>query len=341
MEQHMQTMPAHLQRQMGDGIHMSSKTRQAITNHMEKSMPSHLKQYAGAYMEQQIMNPGRAVTPAASSSRDPAPMPDRRRLDHSNVSAAQYEAKFHSELFSPDSQSPPPVQEQTPAPGQSVQPRPEQQPPEIPPTGPVGPDYGFIMEPPQSTKRNFSLPSLGGSSSRLVRIGVVLGGLLVLIIIFAIVKSLFSGGGNTQALTAVAQEQQAMIHILTNGAGQDSQQQAVLSASDQNFAATAKASLTSAQQQLIDYMSINHKKVSDKALAQKVDPMIDQQLTAAAGNSTYDSTFKQVMQTKLTNYEKALRVAYQQTSGPKGRKLLSEDFQGAQLLLAELNLPSN
>jgi len=216
-----------------------------------------------------------------------------------------------------------------------------QQPAGNAPTGPGGPDYGFIMEPPKTPRQPLKLPGLGGGSSSMpVRIAVVLGGLLVLIIIFAIAKSLFSGGGNTQTLTTVAQQQQSMIHILTNGAGSDGQQQAALSTGDQNFAATAKLTLTSSQQQLIQYMANNGKKVKIKTLALKISPTIDQQLTAAANNSTYDSTFKQVMQSQLSDYQKALRAAYQQTPGPKGRALLNDEFQGAQLLLTQLNAPA-
>ncbi len=197
------------------------------------------------------------------------------------------------------------------------------------------------MEPPKPPRRKLALPGFSGNSSVILRAGIALGGLLVLIIIISVARSLFSGGGNTQALTTVAQEQQAMIHILTNGAGTDNQQQATLSDSNKKFASTAKLSLTSAQQQLITYMDTNGKKVSTKALDLKIDPAIDKQLTTAATNSTYDSTFKQVMQTELTNYEKALQAAYQQTSGPKGRKLLTEEYNGAQLLLIQLKAPAS
>ena len=220
-----------------------------------------------------------------------------------------------------------------------VQPEQSQQPTDVPPgtPGPGTPDYGFIMEPPQPQKPKFTLPGFSGSNSPILKIGIVLGGLLLLIIVISIGKNILAGPGNTPALTAVAQQQQEMIHILANGPGEKNQQQAPLSASNQIFSATAKASLTSAQQQLITYMTLNKKKINAKDLEQLANPAIDQQLTTAASDSTYDSTFKQVMQTQLTKYEKALQAAYQQTSGHKGRKLLTEEFQGAQLLLTQLN----
>lgn len=202
---------------------------------------------------------------------------------------------------------------------------------------PSTPDYGFIMEPPKPPRKSLGMSGLGGSNSMPFRIAMVLGGLLVLIIIFAIAKSLFSGGSNTQALTSVAQQQQSMIHILTNSSGN----QQALSANDLNFAATANVTLTSAQHDVIHYMAINGKKVKTMTLNLKISPTIDQQLTTAASDNTYDSTFKQVMQGQLNSYEQALNTAYKQTTGPKGRAMLKEQFQGAQLLLTQLNSPDS
>lgn len=174
-----------------------------------------------------------------------------------------------------------------------------------------------------------------------MKIGVVLGGLLLLIIVFSIGRSLLSGSGNTPALTSVAQEQQAMIHILANGAGPQNKQQATLSNNSQNFSATAQVSLASAQSQLIQYMANNHKKINAKTLSLKVSPATDQELATAASNSTYETTFKQVMQARLASYEKALQEAYKQANGPIGRKLLSDDFNGAELLRKQLAEPSS
>lgn len=322
------TMPAHLKRYMGEGAYVPSHAQRAINDHMQSTMPTHLKQYAGAYMEQQVLNPNAASPGTVTPTQPQAPAPDRMRLDHSNVAAAQYDAKLNTNLFAPDSQA---------APVPSQQPQPQTQPQ---PVDPNSPDYGFIVQPPKPPRRGLSLPGFSGGSSLVVRIIIALGGLLVLLIIFAVMKSLLSGGGNTQILVTVAQDQQEMIHILS-GTGQNGQQQAVLSASNQNFAATAQLSLTSAQTQLITYMKTNGKKASTKTLSLKVSPATDQQLTTAASNSTYDTTFKQIMQSKLTNYESALNAAYKQTKGPKGRKLLINEYKGAQLLLTQLNSPAS
>ena len=347
MDQHMRTLPPNLQRQMSNGTHMSRQAQKAISDHMQKTMPSHLKQYAGAYVEQSIMSPSMGSSMASPAGPQPhAPLPDRLRLDHSNVSASQYEAKFHADLFAPDQHQPTVVSPQTAtvmpsstAPVAATVSAPPTPPPADVPPAQQGPNYNFIMEPPKPERRSL-LPTNSGPA---IRIALILGGVLVVFVIFAVIKSLlFSSGGNKQALITVAQDQQAIIHIVTNATtGTQGQQPAVLSASNQSFAITTQLKINSAQTQLLTYLKANHVKASTKVLGLKVDAATDQQLSAAAANSTYDSTFQQVMQAKLNDYQSALDAAYKQTSGPNGRKLIKQEFQGAQLLLTQLNSPAS
>lgn len=195
-------------------------------------------------------------------------------------------------------------------------------------------EYEFIVNPNKPSRRNLNLMPTGASLP--VRVAVIGGGLFALLVIFLIIKGLLSGGGNTQALITVAQDQQQMIHLATNAG-----QQTGLSITNQNFAVTAQTTLTSAQTQLVTYLKTNGHKVGAKTLSLKVSTNLDQELTTAAGNSTYDSTFRETMQTQLNDYQQALRTAYQQTKGPKGRKLLSDQFKGAQLLKQQLNAPAS
>jgi hypothetical protein len=204
----------------------------------------------------------------------------------------------------------------------------------VPPPQPH--EYDFLVNSQKPPKRSLNL--LPSNSSMPIRIAVVVGGLLILIIVFSIIRSVLSGGGNTPALTTVAQDQQEIIH-LTQNATQG--QQISLSTTNQNFAVTADASLTSAQSQLLDYMKANGHKVKLKTLDLEISTTLDTQIKTAITNSTYDSTFKSIMQNQLSDYQQALRSAYQQTSGAKGRKLLSDQFNGAQLLIKQLNSPAS
>jgi len=196
--------------------------------------------------------------------------------------------------------------------------------------------YDFITNPAPEPKRGPNL--LPSNASAPMRVAIVVGGLLVLLILFLIIKGVLSGGGNTDALINVAQDQQEIIHVTTNATGNT---QTGLSTTNQNFAVTAQASLTSDQQQLITYLANNGHKVKDKTLSLKISADLDQQLQTAATNSTYDSTFKQTMQNLLSDYQQALRTAYQQTTGPKGRALLSDQFNASKLLLQQLNTPAS
>lgn len=195
-------------------------------------------------------------------------------------------------------------------------------------------EYEFITNPGQPPRRPINL--LPGGTSLPLRIAIVGGGIFALLIIFLIIKGLLSGGGNTEALTTVAQDQQQMIHLATNAT-----QQSGLSTTNENFATTAQVTLTSAQAQLVTYLKTNGQKVGLKTLNLKISSNLDTELTTAASNSTYDSTFRRTMQSQLSDYQQALRTAYQQTKGPKGRKLLSDQFKGAQLLQQQLNAPAS
>lgn len=207
------------------------------------------------------------------------------------------------------------------------------------PYGAAGPpppqphEYEFITNPGQPPKR--SLNPLPGGTSMPIRIAIVVGGLLVMLIIFLVLKGIFSGGGNTEALLGVGQDQQQLIHLATNATEQEG-----LSSANRAFAVTTEVTLTSAQQQLVTYLANNGKKVDAKTLGLKVSAPLDEQLKTAAASSTYNTTFKQTMETQLKSYQQALREAYNQTSGPKGRELLTEQFDGSSLLLRQLTEPS-
>jgi hypothetical protein len=211
-------------------------------------------------------------------------------------------------------------------------PQPSPQPQPTPPPGGQTPGYDFIMNPSKPPRRSI-LPTIGGSP--LIRVIIVLGVVLILFVLFAIIKSFFTHS-NVPALITVAQDQQEMIHIISKPV-QVNGQPASLSSNNKAFAITAQLSLASAQSDLVTYLQNNGKKVKPKTLNQTIDLSLDKQFVAAATNNTYDQLFQQTMQNKLNEYEQALKIAYGQTKGPKGRQLLNQEFNGAQLLLKQLN----
>jgi len=162
------------------------------------------------------------------------------------------------------------------------------------------------------------------------------GGLLVLLIIFVIIKGLLGGSNNFTAFVGVAQDQQELIHLVAG-----TSQQTNITAADQNFAATAQLSLTSSRSALISYLTNNRQKVSTKVIDLKVSSATDSQLADAVSAGTYDQTFQQIMKGQLTTYLSDLKQAYKQTSGKRGHALLNDDYNQAQLLVRQLNSASS
>jgi hypothetical protein len=212
---------------------------------------------------------------------------------------------------------------------------PQQTPPSLPPN-----NYDFIMQPAQAPKQSlFKLPG-GGNHSIIIRIGLIAGGLIVLIILFSIVKSILIKGPDLSGYVTVAQDQQELIHLFSGAATNTTSLQA-LSTNDQNLTATASASLSSNQSQIITYLSNNHQKIKTKVLNLKINSALDSQLTTAQTAGTYEQTFQTVVQAQLSNYLKDLMSTYQSSSGKKGRALLKSLYAQAVLLQGQANSTSD
>lgn len=194
--------------------------------------------------------------------------------------------------------------------------------------------YEFITSPQQPQRRQLvKLP--GGSFG--MRIGLILGGGVVLVIVLAIIASLFSSGGNTQYVAAVAADQTELARVATLA----TQASGVSQQTTSNFAQTCSLSMTSAQQQLLNFLSSHGTKLSSGKLALKANPATDQALTNAAAASDYDQTFLNIMQTELKGYGSDLQKAFANTQSSAERQLLSNDYQGEQLLLQQLTGAQN
>ncbi len=195
------------------------------------------------------------------------------------------------------------------------------------PQSPDSPAYDFIVNP---NKAKVKQPLLGNTSLP-IKIGLVAGGLLVLFIIFTVLKGLVGGSSNLAPYVGVAQDQQELIHLVT-AAGE----QKDLSTTNQNFAATANLSLKTSQSEVLKYLRKNGQKVTVKQLALKISASTDSQLQAAAEATTYNQTFQDIMKTKLAAYSRDLQQAYNQSKGAKGKALLSDQFDQADLLQTQL-----
>lgn len=311
MNQHVQqSMPAHLKKYVGSGHgYIPQHAERAIAQQMQKTMPAHLKQYAGAYMQQNIIQPNSArpaVMPAAPRTTPHPPMPDKLRRGHSMPYGEQHTVELNS---LPNDQS-------------LFQ-------AEQPPQGPNHPAYDFILNPGQPPPRRSWLPAGASAATRALIVAGIVG---VLLIGFAVLRNILSSKPGVDSFISIAQDQQELIHLVGNASGQDD-----LSSENQNFVATAGLSLDSSQGDLIEFLGKNHQKLDLKSLNLKINRTTDEQLAFAATSGTYNSTFQEVMTARLHLYVHDLEQAFSTSKSQAGRALLSDDYKQAKLLLKQLS----
>jgi hypothetical protein len=308
MAEHVQqNLPPHLQKYRGGNTFVPQHAQAEITQHLENSLPPHMQQYASAYVQQQVVEPslarrGAVVAPAAAP-QEAAPQAVPGQSITPGVPAGQI---------------PPAAPSTMPAPNQS----PDQA-------------YAFITNPEKPAQPSL-LSSLVGGRSLIARIAMAAGVVLVLLILFAVGRSIFGGSQNLDSLVSVAQEQQELLHLTTTAAQGNS-----LAAGNQNLAATIRSSLTSSQAATISYMSKNGKKIKAAQLNQKVSATIDTQLKDAASAGNYDQTFRDVIETQLGSYGNTLNAAYGKITGPKGRELLRDNYRQLQLYQVQFQQTAN
>ncbi len=187
------------------------------------------------------------------------------------------------------------------------------------------PEYEFIMNPTQPGRPKFS-----GSGSTVKRVAIAGGGLVILLIAFAIVSSLFKGSGfNVVPFTAVAQDQTELARVAVIGTTK------VTSQAMSNFAYNTKYSMATSTYQLVTYLDTNKKKLDAKEILLKHSTLTDTELTSALANGNFDEEFASIMQKDLATYSNDLKAAYATNPGPKGQALLSAQYKGAQLLIIQ------
>lgn len=194
---------------------------------------------------------------------------------------------------------------------------------------PTGQDYNFILNPtpPVRSSRGVNLPN-----GMLGRIGLILGGLIVLVILIAIISSLLKSPTNNSYYLSVLQDQQELIHISTEAASASD-----ITGSNQNFVSTAGLSISSSSTQLQAYLSARGYKPSAKSLALKKSKAVDNELTNAENIGNFNSTFVSISKSQLNTYLGDLRLAYSKSSGKHIRSLLSSFYSQAKLLQTSIS----
>lgn len=199
---------------------------------------------------------------------------------------------------------------------------------------PSGPDssYDFITNPKPQPKKNL----LSAANSPWKRVLIVLAGLLIIYFLYTFISGLLSGGSDKPAYLNVSQNQQVIIVL-----SQEALKNTKLSGENKGFALTASSSVASDQAVINKYLRKNKVKLNPKILNKQVDAASLTKLKNADINNTYNETFQTLMKQKLIKYQASLKQAYVKTKNVAGKKVLSKNYDSANLLLKMLPTTAN
>lgn len=319
--------------------------QEAMTKQMEHMSPAHMKQYAGAFVQQQ-MRQGSGVPGTGRVSGPPPsyrPVTNLPRKDHYHQYKPQRASVANTFTAQADTPPPQPAPQYPPQPSAPAQPGYQQQPAQYPPPNQpqvYGPtpeqtsNYDFFMQSQPPAQKRSILPA---GASLPLRIGLVAGGLIALLIIFNLVKGLFAGPSLYPYYLSAIQDQQSIVHITTNSL----QGESSLNTANKNLASTAQLSVHSSELDLADLLAKNGKKVDEKKANLKISTITDEKLKTAAASGNYNIVFNEIMQEQLKTYMNDLSKTYDMTKNPASKNILKNQYHQAQLLLDQLSTGTN
>jgi Na+-transporting methylmalonyl-CoA/oxaloacetate decarboxylase gamma subunit len=189
-------------------------------------------------------------------------------------------------------------------------------------------NYDFFLNPPKPPKQPLTKRFSAGSFQKKMLTVAACG--IVLIILIVVISSLLGSGSNMTAFITTAQDQTELVRVATEANSQATVQ------NTKNLSQSIELSLTSAQQQTLNYLKTNGRVLSTGQLGATKNAQTDKELTAATAASNFNAVFAQVMQTGLKGYINDLKIANSSAS-PKGKTLLKSEFNSAELLLTQTN----
>lgn len=201
--------------------------------------------------------------------------------------------------------------------------------PQAPPTGQFdSSQFDFIMNPGKPQKKSL-LP--GGPKVKMIIIGLAIT--TIVIILLAVILSLFSGSDSTtESLVKVAQQQNEIVRISEDGTKKAGSEKA------KKLATMTYMTVKTDQNSMIDYLAKQKRKVKSKELGLLADKKTDSQLSAASSNGRYDEVFTQIITEKLTEYQGSLKSSYDSV-GTKGKDVVSKNYDNVTLILQDSKNP--
>ena len=120
----------------------------------------------------------------------------------------------------------------------------------------------------------------------------------------------FGGNGRGDVLTELAQQQTELLRV----ADLTKSEPAARSTATQVLATNVHVTVSSSNEATLSLIKKSGTKVNDKTLGLKKNAATDRKLADAAVNNTYEETFRAIMLSELTTYQ---RIAKKLQSGAK------------------------
>lgn len=321
MDQHMKQMPANLQKYQGGQTYIPTQARQQMSDYMQKTMPAHMQQYIGNYMENQVRSGLNSLDPGTPRTVQPrAPAPDLMRRDHS-----AFGEQFNVHIDSKVNSDTPKSLAFTPQYASH-----KNTPPAPPPYNPQQIEknpYDFLMDKPEPKKG--LLPTFSGGNFKKRILIIAVGGLITLMLVVIIYGLAFGGApSNKEELISIAQQQNEIIRVASIG------DQKAREAQAKSLGLTTKLTLITDQQPLLSTLKSQKVRISSRQLSASKNPKTDDALTQADQANQFDDVYIHTLQDELTNYQKALKKAYDNpATGQKLRSTLATQYKNASLII--------
>jgi len=234
------------------------------------------------------------------------------------------------------------------------QPVPQYQPPKNQTANPdtaTAPDaastpYDFFMQQPKPAQAINPLPvggkHLGNIPTDFNKVGngsgvntaglkgkfpLIAGGGIALVLILFLVSALMPKDQSGAQLFGVAQIQQEVTRVCTQGTTKAKYR------STRFFAVTCSTGVYTNQKELLAYMSKQQIAFDAKQLGAKANATVDSKLKSAQSSSSYDATFREIVSAQLDSYDKALTAQLGVTTGVNAREILTKAQNSNQLLI--------
>lgn len=184
--------------------------------------------------------------------------------------------------------------------------------------------FDFIMNPQTPPKKSF-LPS----NPKIKMLVIGLGIITIVVILLAVILSIFSSGdSSTETLVKISQQQNEIIRISNDGKTKAGGEKA------KKLATMTNMTVTTDQSNLLNYLSKQKRKVKPKELKLLTDAKADKELVAASSNGRYDEVFTQIIIEKLNEYQKSLQGTFNNV-GPKGKEVIKQSYDNTTLIIKD------